>query len=123
VDGTETTVQIAQVHLNMPYFSGDTSAWRRAMPLYNVIMRNIPGARGPSSPDPQWRRCEESAAVQTRQQKAKEDQQKPFIVPIVIKETFSRKELVNAQTEDETLKMVWQWMRNGHIKETANGSR
>ena len=117
VDGTTRKVPTAVVHLDSPYYTGDTEAMVMPTPLFDVIVGNIPGARDPESPLEQWRPIIElegkvldfTQAVTTRQQERKQkEEQTPLEVPDPIKVKDNQAELKQEQKNDATLKRVWE---------------
>lgn len=54
-DGSSINVPEAEVNISSPYFSGVTVAKCMERPLYDVIIGNVPGARQPMEPDPNWK--------------------------------------------------------------------
>ena len=116
VDGTTRKVPTAVVHLDSPYYTGDTEAMVMPTPLFDVIVGNIPGARDPESPLEQWRPISElegkdmvfTQAVTTRQQERKQKQEhNPLEVPDPIKVKDNQAELKQEQKNDATLKKIW----------------
>jgi len=59
IDGTVRRVPVAEIFLDLPYFTGITTAVCMEDPLYDVIVGNIPGATNPTPVQP-------ASPVQTR---------------------------------------------------------
>ena len=113
-DGTKSTVPLAYVHIDTPYYTGEVEAWCMETPLYDVIVGNIPGAREPNDPDPSW----EVSAVQTRNQR--KQQQKPYPslkVPEVMSQVVSIEEIREAQLADESLSKIRQLAEKGEVRQ------
>ncbi|PIK42054.1 hypothetical protein BSL78_21088 [Apostichopus japonicus] len=75
-DGTIRTIPVARLRIDTPFFSGIVEASCFRNPLYDILLGNIDGVRGPGDPDPNWSKTtdgksrEKVGAVQTRAQKA-----------------------------------------------------
>ena len=80
---------VAKVYLDTPFWSGVTEALCMSDPVFDVILGNLEGIRGPNDPDPSWKLGDDSDgktssssgekvqgervnAVKTRSQTAKE---------------------------------------------------
>ena len=90
------------MEVNTPFYSGKLEALVMPSPLYDVIIGNVPGARGPGDPDPLFA---ETAAVETRSQMQKSSKGvKPLVTPAQ-REGISAtpEDLKKAQREDESL--------------------
>ena len=70
IDGTVCRVPVAEIFLDSPYFTGTTTAVCMEIPLYDVIIGNIPGATNPTPVQP-------VSVVQTRSS-LKATRAKPF---------------------------------------------
>lgn len=105
-DGTKVEVPIACIHVDTPYFTGEVEAWCMENPIYDLILGNIPGARSPESPNPDWKL--EVNAVQTRQQVQKERQFKyhSMLVPNVVKNQISPDDIEKEQQNDPSLAKI-----------------
>ena len=78
IDNTVRKVPVALITVDTPYFKGEVEAQCLPDAIYDLIIGNIPGARSPEDPDPNW--CE-TAAVTTRAKAKKSDVLKPLRVP------------------------------------------
>ena len=54
IDGTERHFPLALVDVDTPFFTGQVEALCMENPVYDLIIGNIDGARGPSDPDAHW---------------------------------------------------------------------
>ena len=54
IDGTVKKVPIAKVHIDTPFFVGETDAMVMESPIYPLEVGNILGARDVNDPDPEW---------------------------------------------------------------------
>ena len=71
--------------------------------MYDVIIGNIPNARGPEDPDPSW----EIACAVTRAQAKKGQGIPPLKVPDATKcATVTREQLINYQHDDNSLEKL-----------------
>ena len=67
IDGTVKKVPIAKVHIDTPFFVGETDAMVMESPIYPLVVGNILGARDVNDPDPEWHCVQE----ETKQVKEK----------------------------------------------------
>ncbi|XP_064472919.1 uncharacterized protein LOC135387751 [Ornithodoros turicata] len=127
VDGTVRNLPEARISVKTPFFSGILTAKCMENPLYDVILGNVPGAREPSDPDPNWESCEAtdaerqqtqlamdeeteelSAAVETRRQAKEKTQGRreraSLRVPEIHEWPAQPGEIAKEQQEDVTLK-------------------
>ena len=51
IDGTQLQASVANVYIDMPYYTGNAEAWCMNNPVYDLILGNIEGAMLPE-PDP-----------------------------------------------------------------------
>ena len=54
IDGTARNVPLARVNVDCPYYKGEVEAMVMPLPVYDLIIGNVPGAREPSNPDRSW---------------------------------------------------------------------
>ncbi|KAJ8050432.1 hypothetical protein HOLleu_03637 [Holothuria leucospilota] len=137
VDGTVRTAAVASIHLDTPFWSGVTEAICIQNPVFDVILGNLEGIRGPNDPDPRWKlesndgkayNCsgedgqrEQANAVKTRLQTANEGTpMKKLTVPKRIPD-ISREELLTAQKADPTLFRTREMAAQGTVKTTRFG--
>jgi len=66
IDGTVRRVPVAEIEIDTPYYSGQVKAVGMRNPLYDVIIRNIPGVKEEGG-------LEKFQAVMTRSQTQKEN--------------------------------------------------
>ena len=104
-DGSVVAALLAKVYVDTPFYSGKVDAWCLPNPMYDVIIGNIPGARGPYDPDPEWRLI---SAVETRSKAKQSKKPVPLKVPEPIAGDTTPEELRQAQNDDETLSKVRQ---------------
>ena len=63
IDGTSREFEVAMVVVNTPFYNGKLEALVMPRTPYDLVIENVPGARGPGDPDPLFA---ETAAVETR---------------------------------------------------------
>ncbi|XP_064456939.1 uncharacterized protein LOC135367578 [Ornithodoros turicata] len=70
VDGTVRKLPEARIFVKTPFYSGPLTAKCMEAPLYDVIIGNVPNARGPTNPDPNWEEADsgEGTVAETRKQ-------------------------------------------------------
>lgn len=112
IDGTARKVEVSKITVNTPFFVGEVEALCMENPLYDLILGNIPGVRGPNDPNLDWidstGNCtanddsEDTCAVQTRKQKASEGKTKVLKVPKEIAE-IGVSDLRDGQNGDDSL--------------------
>lgn len=56
-DGSWKDVSEARISVCTPYFTGELKALCMDEPLYDLVLGNNPGVRGPNDPDTNWRRA------------------------------------------------------------------
>ncbi|XP_071842666.1 uncharacterized protein [Apostichopus japonicus] len=54
IDGTVRKIPEAIVAVDTPFFTGSLKALCMKRPVYDLIIGNVPGVRGPENPDPDW---------------------------------------------------------------------
>lgn len=54
IDNPTKQIEEAYIHVHTPYFTGQILAKCMADPLYDLILGNLPGVRGPKHPDLAW---------------------------------------------------------------------
>ncbi|PIK56830.1 hypothetical protein BSL78_06232 [Apostichopus japonicus] len=54
IDGTVRKIPEANVAVDTPFFTGSLKALCMKRPVYDLIIGNVPGVRGPENPDPDW---------------------------------------------------------------------
>ena len=100
IDRTIRKVSISRVFIDTPYFTGEAEAQCLPDAMYEVIIGNIPNARGPEDLDPSW----EIACAVTRAQAKKGQGIPPLKVPDVTKcGTVTREQLIKYQHDDNSL--------------------
>ena len=110
-DWSEVAALLAKLYVDTPFYSGKVDAWCLPNPMYDVIIGNIPGARGPYDPDPEWRLI---SAVETRSKAKQSKKPVPLKVPEAIAGDTTPEELCPAQNDDKTLSKVRQQMDCKH---------
>ena len=60
MDGTLIVKPLVVTHIDTPFYTGQVKAIAMEHPVCDVVIGNIPGARNPDDPDPDWKpgRCE-----------------------------------------------------------------
>ncbi|KAJ8022389.1 hypothetical protein HOLleu_37270 [Holothuria leucospilota] len=136
IDGTVRRFQVALVDIDTPYFKGVTPALCMPNPVYDLIVGNIPGARGPHDPNPTWsshelilnpdqKECTEAvAAVQTRNQAANKDKPRSKLkVPPLLEDKISAADLRKLQEDDVSLRRLRELANSGSQKENKSGAK
>lgn len=112
-DGSRITAPVAVISIDTPYLTGKFTAWCLENPIYDLIVGNVEGARGPDDPDPSWTGI---SAVETRQQVLQKG--KPFSkmkVPDSIKDTVTPDDMKRAQEADESLSRIRKLIEEGKL--------
>ena len=103
IDRTIRKVPIARVFIDTPYFTGEAEAQCLPDAMYDVIIGNIPNARGPEDPDASW----EIACAVTRAQAKKGQGIPPLKVPDATKcAMVTREQLIKYQHDDNSLEKL-----------------
>ena len=128
IDGTAKSVPLAKVKIDSPFFTGEAEAMVMAMPIYDLIIGNIPGAHQPDQPDRSWKmptNIEESHAVITRQQgKKARELTKPLHVPIGNTTNPSKQEdLAREQDQDPALENLFKKARSKEPPKITKASK
>jgi len=97
IDGTVRYTPVAKVYVETPFFSGLTTAVCLKNPIYDLDIKNVPGARGVSIPQPVEQTTQ---AVQTRNQAKATRGLTPLVTPLI---DFGMEDVAKLQSEDETL--------------------
>ena len=101
IDNSMRKVPIVKITVDTPYFTGETEAQCLPDAIYDLIIGNIPMARRPTDPDPDWHKA---CAVTTRAQAKKEKQFTPLKVLDNLKSVnVSKEKLVEMQQQDHRL--------------------
>ena len=60
IDGTVIVKPVVTIHVDTPFYRGQVRAIAMERPVYDVVIGNIPGARSPEDPEPDWKpgKCE-----------------------------------------------------------------
>lgn len=118
-DGSKIEAPVAHIFIDTPYLKGEYDAWCMATPVYDLIIGNVPNAKEPGNPNPNWRSVN---AVETRQQV--KDKGKPYSqlrVQDIITSEVNPKEIVEAQQNDPTLAKVRTLVQSGNTIAHHNG--
>ena len=113
MDGSIIVQPVVITYVDTPFYKGKIKAVAMERPVYDVVIGNIPGARGPDNPDPEWKPddVERTGAVTTRSQR----QGKP-LPPLKVAKSpvmnISRAELGKLQREDPSLLKIRDWIKN-----------
>lgn len=129
IDGTARNVPLAKVDIDSPYFKGQAEAMVMPLPVYDLIIGNVPGAREPNDPDKSWTYApqrEEAYAVVTRHQ-SREQQRKKTIKPLPVPEQSDfqpskLKSLAQEQKEDSSLQSTFLKAQNKETPRTTKAS-
>ena len=125
INGSVCKLPTARVDVDTPYFKGTVEALCMKNSIYDLVIGNIPGARNPSEPDPDWEpednSSDEVLAVQTRAQKIREE--KPLKHLKVAKNIpdVTPEELKSAQELDSTLSKLRELAKSGDEKQGTDG--
>lgn len=122
IDRTMRTFPVAKVTLDSPFFIGEVEALCVDNPIYDVVLGNIPGARGPKDPDEDWN-GDTCLAIETRNQRKKDS--KPIQKLKVPKQTdvATAEEFRKEQANDATLGRIREQAESGVFKTTRKGNR
>ena len=128
IDGTARNVPLARVRIDCPYFKGETEAMVMPLPVYDLIIGNVPGAREPNDPDRTWTydpHQEVGLAVVTRLQRQEQHRKtpKPLKVPEACNIQSSKLEsLTKEQEEDLSLQSIYLKAKNKDPPKTTKES-
>ena len=125
IDGTIRCFPVVLIHVNTPYFVGQTEALCMDNPVYDLILGNIHGVRDPADPDPNWisPAKEEGHAVQTRAQRKEEARpQRSLKVPSAIGDIVTVEDLKTEQQNDATLHRGRELAESHQVKTGKNGN-
>ena len=101
VDRALKRAPMARVKVDTPFYVGEVEALCLKDPLFDLIIGNVPEAREPSDPNPEWGVV---AAVVTRAQARKSKETKPLKVnDVTAKIAVNKADLIKLQEEDSTL--------------------
>lgn len=125
LDGTVREVPIAELNVDTPYYIGTVRAMVMDNPLYDLVIGNIPGARGPADPSKDWKysNVDEVGAVETRGQKVRKS--KPFTplsTPDCPASDALPDEIAQAQDKDTSLSKIRTMVKEGKEKDTPKGN-
>ena len=121
-DGSYVDAEVAEVHVDTPYYTGNVVAWCFDSPSYDLILGNIKGVRKPDEPNLSWiHSIEAVAAVETRSQlKQKQLSYKALKVPEALHDV-SLEDMLREQKEDESLRKLWSMAESGKEKPFSDG--
>ena len=101
IDQTLKEAPIAEIKVDMPYYTGVTKTICSRHPLFNLVIGNISGSQNPDDPVPSVETC---VAVVTRAQVWKDATIKPLVAKdVTAKTSIAKHELAKLQQEDATL--------------------
>ena len=101
VNRTLIRAPIARIEVNTPFYTVTVEAMCIKDPLFDLIIGNVPGARKPNDPNPEWGVV---AAAVTRAQARERRNPKPLKVKeMTSKMAVDKEELVRLQEEDYKL--------------------
>ncbi|XP_072143700.1 uncharacterized protein [Dermacentor andersoni] len=125
LDGSTSYLPEAVVQVNTPYFSGKLTVTCMDEPLYDLVLGNLPGVRGPYDPDSDWKPPdapnEESSSIGMKRNKAPrkhyhvssvaeakieqaQGKIRPLCVPTIVLRDVTKDQLIEEQRKDPTLK-------------------
>ena len=133
IDGTVTKVPIAKVHIDTPFFVGETDAMVMESPIYPLVVKNILGARDVNDPDPEWycvreetrqvKEKTETVAVMTRSRTEKLNKPtSPLKVPSEIDLGLTSEEFKQLQIRDNSLNKVWDLAKQNKTIKLKSGN-
>ena len=99
MNGMIVEAPVAKVSVRTPHLCGEVEALCFEEALYDLVIGNVPNAREPYNPDPEW--VSEAAAVETRAQAKKKES--PLKIPGDQGVEVSAGELAKLQREDAEL--------------------
>ena len=106
VDRTLKRTPMAKVEVDTPFYVGAVEALCLQNPLFDLIIRNVPGARRLDDPKPKWGVV---TAVATRTQARSGKDPKPLkMKEVTDKMSINKKDLIKTQEEDPTLQKLKQ---------------
>lgn len=120
----------AIVQVNTPYFTGMLKVACMDQPLYDLVLGNLPGVRGPYDPDSDWKqathtqvdelpaqahptkspvtsRSASSSVAKTKANQQGQENIRPLYVSTTLLPDVTRAQLVEEQRNDPTLKAVF----------------
>ncbi|XP_043212021.1 uncharacterized protein LOC122376289 [Amphibalanus amphitrite] len=109
IDNTVRRVPVAMICVNTPFLIGKVKALCLPDAVYDLIIGQVPGARAPNDPDPEWRATEPAsqtggaAITRAQSQKGRGVLRQSDLIGGT---TVTRDELIKLQQEDETLKKL-----------------
>ena len=110
-DKTLRRAQLAKLVVNTPYYSGEVEALCIPDAIYDLFIGNIPNAREPNNPDPNWDTNDNStiiSAVENPKQISYEEKDKNQIGKI------SRKKFIELQQQDEKIQEQFRKVSSGN---------
>ena len=133
IDGTVKKVPIAKVHIDTPFFVGETDAMVMESPIYPLVVGNILGARDVNDPDPEWhcvreetkqvKEKTETVAVMTRSQAEKLNKPtSPLKLPSEIDLGLTSEEFKQLQIRDNSLNKVWDLAKQNKTMKLKSGN-
>ena len=133
IDGTVKKVPIAKVHIDTPFFVGETDAMVMESPIYPLVVGNILGARDVNDPDPEWhcvreetkqvKEKTETVALMTRSQAEKLNKPtSPLKVPSEIDLGLTSEEFKQLQIRDNSLNKVWDLAKQNKTIKLRSGN-
>ena len=101
VNRTLIRAPIARIEVNTPFYTGTVEAMCMKDPLFDLIIGNVPGARKPNDPNPEWGVV--TAAVTRAQARNVENPKQLKVKEATSKMAVDKEELVRLQKEDSML--------------------
>ena len=104
VNQTLIRAPIARIEVDPPFYTGTVEAMCMKDPLFDLIIGNVPGARKPNDPNPEWGVV--AAAVTTAQARERGNPKPLNVKEVTSKMAVDKEELVRLQEEDSTLQKL-----------------
>ncbi|KAL1439791.1 hypothetical protein MTO96_009643 [Rhipicephalus appendiculatus] len=93
LDGNAKELPEANIRIHTPYFVGNVNAFCMTNPLYDLVLGNIPGVKGPQEPDPAWEYSDDLSGETTDSRKSPACKEKSTLVSAVAR-TLGKMETV-----------------------------
>lgn len=123
LDGNGMELPEANIRIHTPYFVGDVNALCMINPLYDLVLGNVPGVKGPQGQDPAWEYCDDLFHETTGPSKSLACREKSTLVSAVVRTQgkadtmmkvplvgsleVTRAQLAEKQKEDQSLKICF----------------
>ena len=124
IDRTVRSFQVAKLHIDTPYYTGEVEALCVKNPVYDLVLGQVSGVRKSDEPDPDWTpQTDHGNAVETRGQKRRATRVTPPLhVPKPFNDTVTVEDLIQAQAEDASLTSSRKFAESGEKKTSRQGN-